>query len=183
MTHRITISLAEVDEAFLQTLKAKYPAHARLDIQIVDLDAIPTFTDEDFWQIIARLDWSAEGNRQAVLAPAVAALAQRPVSHIYLFEDRLAEMLYQLDTRAHARVAYPGDLFSEDGFLYVRAAVVARGKAHFHAVLHDPAQLDPEDDFEPLLSLAALAFERKAGEEFDYTAPLSYETGTNEAGW
>ena len=121
--------------------------------------------------------------RNEVLTPAVEALAQHPASHIYLFEDILAEKLYALDTKAHARAAYPKDSFSEDGFLYVRAAVVAQGKEKYKQILQGPAQINPDEDFEPLLSLAALAYEQKTGSEFDYPSPTSYETYANEASW
>ncbi|MCB9040356.1 MAG: DUF4240 domain-containing protein [Lewinellaceae bacterium] len=182
MTTKISVPLSEVDEKFLKELKEKYPSHTRLDIQVVNLDDIPTFTEEDFWSIIGLLDWNAE-TRNEVLTPAVEALAQHPASHIYLFEDILAEKLYALDTKAHARAAYPKDSFSEDGFLYVRAAVVAQGKEKYKQILQGPAQINPDEDFEPLLSLAALAYEQKTGSEFDYPSPTSYETYANEASW
>ena len=63
----------------------------------------------------------------------------------------------------------------------MRAAVVAQGKEYYEA-LQNPAQINADEDFEPLLSLAALAFEHKTGSEFDYIAPISYETYTNEEG-
>lgn len=182
MATRISVPLSEVDEKFLKELKEKYPSHTRLDIQVVNLDDIPTFSEEDFWAIISLLDWNAE-IRNEVLIPAVEALAQHPASHIYLFEDILAEKLYTLDTKAHARAAYPENPFSEDGFLYVRAAIVSQGKEKYEQVLKGPAQINPQEDFEPLLSLAALAYEQKTGSEFDYLSPTSYETYANEAGW
>ena len=83
----------------------------------------------------------------------------------------------------HGEVAYPGRRVSVDGFLYVRAAVIAKGQVHYEKVLSSPKQLDPEVDFEPLLSLAAAAFESKMQKPFDYFPPVSYETYTNEKGW
>jgi hypothetical protein len=183
MTTRISVPLSEIDEKFLQELKEKYPGHTRLDIQVVNLDDIPSFSEDDFWSIINLLDWSTEGTRNDVLMPAVEALAQHPVSHIYLFEDMLAEKLYQLDTKAHANAAYPDDHFSEDGFLYVRAAVVASGKARYQEVMQDPTKTPHDEDFEPLLSLAALAYKQKTNSPFDYISPTNYETYSNEKGW
>ena len=182
MTTKISVPLSEVDEKFLKELKEKYPSHTRLDIQVVNLDEIPAFSEEDFWSVIGLLDWDAE-TRNEVLTPAVEALAQHPASHIYLFEDILAEKLYMLDTKAHAQASYPEDSFSEDGFLYVRAAVVAQGKEKYYRVLQAPCQINPDEDFEPLLSLAALAYEQKTGSEFDYISPIRYETYANEEGW
>lgn len=183
MTTRISVPLSEINEKFLEELKEKYPGNTRLDIQVVNLNDIPSFTEDDFWKIIALLDWSAKGNRNDVLAPALAVLTQHPVSHIYLFEDILADKLFQLDTKAHADTAYPNNRFSEDGFLYVRAAIVASGKDNYQSVINDPRLTPPNEDFEPLLSLAALAFEKKTGSTFDYFPPTSYETYSNEKGW
>ena len=183
MNTRISVPLSKVDEKFIEELKKQNPGHIRLDIQLVDMDAIPNFTEDDFWSIIDLLDWNAEDEEEQVLAPAMTALAQHPVSHIYLFEDLLAEKLFQLDTKAHAAAAYPDGHLSEDGFLYVRAAVVASGRKRFEAVLNDPSQMSAEEDFEPLLSLAALAFRQKTGSEFDYLPPVSYETYANKEGW
>ena len=95
----------------------------------------------------------------------------------------LAEKLFLLDTKAHAEAAYPHRPLSVDGFLYVRAAAVAGGKEKYQSVLNDSTQLSPDEDFEPLLSLAALAYERKTGSEFDYWARVSCETDSNERGY
>ncbi len=184
MTTRISVSLSKMDDKFIEDLRKKYPGEVRLDIQVVDLDAVPSFTEEHFWNIIALLDWNTPEDRDEVLAPAVASLSAHPVSHIYLFEDMVSEKLYQLDTRAHAQAAYPdGSHFSEDGFLYIRAAVVASGRERYEAVLRDPSQMPSGEDFEPLLSLPALAYERQTGVPFDYVSPTSYETYANEEGW
>ncbi len=183
MTTRISVPLSEIDEQFLQELKKKYPGHTRLDIQVVNLDDIPSFSEDDFWSIISLLDWSAKGTREKAIKPAVEALSQQPVSHIYLFEDILAEKLYQLDTKEHAAAAYPNDHFSEDGFLYARAAVVASGKTTFQAILASPEKMPVDEDFEPLLSLAAKAYQTKTKKAFDYIPPTNYETYSNEGGW
>lgn len=183
MTTKISVSLSAIDDDFLRQLKDKYSGHTRLDIQVVELDEEPTLTETDFWNIIDVLDWDAP-NTDAILEPAIQALSQQPLSHIYQFEDMLAEKLFKLDTAAHANVAYPEPRrVSEDGFLYVRAAVLASGQEYYTEVLNNPALLDADDDFEPILSLAALAYERKTGKDFDYIAPVDYETYANEAGW
>ncbi|MCI5080412.1 MAG: DUF4240 domain-containing protein [Saprospiraceae bacterium] len=182
MTSKFSLPLSEVDEKFLNELKAKYPGHTRLDIQLVDTDEIPSFSITDFWQIIDLLNWSAEETEETI-APAVDALSKHPLSHIYLFEDMLAELLYALDTQQHAQVAYPDKPISADGFLYVRAAIVAQGKRHYEEVLHTPEKLDKHADFEPLLSVAALAYEKTTKKPFDYIPAISYETYSNEAGW
>ncbi len=180
MTTRISIPLSEMDEDFLKKLKKEYPQRARLDIQVVDLETIPAFSEDDFWLIIDKLDMD---NKTNTLKLAIDELAEHPISHIYLFEDKLAEKLYLLDTKAHAEAAYSSTPFSEDGFLYIRAAVVAQGKQYFERVLKNPEEISHNEDFEPLLSLAACAYEQKTGKEFDYIPPLNYETYANEEGW
>ena len=182
MTTRISVPLSEVDEDFLRRLKEQYPDHTRLDIQLVDLDSVPSFNETVFWEIIDQLDLDANAY-EATLTPAIQALAQRPVSDIYLFEDMLSEKLHQLDTKLHAQAAYPNGRVSVDGFLYVRAAVVAGGKTRFQAVIANPELMPQEESFEALLSLAARAFEQKTGETFDYLPPVDYETYANESGW
>jgi len=183
MTTKISVPITAFDEEFLHRLKARFNPHTRIDIQVVELDEAPFLKESEFWDIIALLDWSSD-TREGVLLTAIEALARRPVSHIYQWEDFMTEKLFQLDTAAHACIAYPEpEHISEDGFLYIRAAAVAKGREHFEEVLKAPELLHPDEDFEPLLSLAALAYVQKTGKAFDYISPISYETFSNTAGW
>src|SRR5258708_5927466 len=94
-----------------------------------------------FWGVIEPFDWDKQGDDEAVLEPAVAALAAQPIRDIELFEDILAEKLHALDTKAHARQigenAYtsPDEFFSVDVFLYARCVVVANGREYYELVL------------------------------------------------
>lgn len=182
MTTKISVPLSEIDDQFLQELKDKYPESSRLDIQVVNLEDAPSFSEEDFWHIISLLDWSANGGIRALDA-AIETLSEGPISHIYLFEDTLATKLFLLDTRKHAAAAYSSGHFSEDGFLYVRAAIVASGKEEYQRILQDPTLAPTDLDFEPLLSLASQAFKKKTDRSFDYIPPTSYETYANIPGW
>ena len=100
-----------------------------------------------------------------------------------MLEYLLSKKLYDLDTKAHAKAAYPEDHFSEDGFLYIRAAAVAQGKEAYENIVKYPSRMPSEISFEPLLSLAALAYNQKTNSEFDYIAPHNSETYSNESGW
>lgn len=183
MTTRISVPISELDEDFLRKLKEKYAGYTRLDIQVVEMGDKPALTEDEFWHIIEKLDWSAT-TPEAVLVPAVQALAEHPLGHIFQFEDMLATKLQALDTSFHAAQAYPEpEPFSEDGFLYVRAAVLASGQERYRQVVKNPTQMPADEDFEPLLSLAALAYEAKTGQSFDYISPISYETYANAEGW
>jgi len=148
-----------------------------------------TMIDEDiFWSIIAQLDWRHAGDDERVLAPAVAALTSRSTRDIRQWEERLAYLLFEIDTRAHA-IAFCNDEranlddMSADAFLYARCAVVANGRRLYQAVRRDPTQMPRDVEFEALLSIASRAFELKTGEDLDYATGCSYETFANVAGW
>ena len=143
---------------------------------------------DNFWAIIDKLDWDKTGDDDAVLAPAVKALSKMSVSDINQFAERFAWVLYQLDTREHAR--HIGDAYdpkegfvSADGFLYARCAVVANGQKYYERVLKDPTQMPENLDFESLLSLVHDAYEMKTDEEWDYSTGCSFESFSNPQGW
>jgi len=145
--------------------------------------------DEQFWSIIAHLDWGETGDDEAVIEPAITALASTSVDLIEGFDDRLAEKLHALDTEAHAREmgqeAYrgPDEDFAVDWFLHARCCVVANGRTFFERVLADPASMPEDEDFEAILWVAASAYHRMTGQEFTHVPPVSYETFSNRAGW
>jgi len=142
-----------------------------------------------FWSIIDLLDWKNQGDDDAVLAPAIQALAARATTDIRRFEERLAFLLYRLDTSAHARnlresSVIPGqDYISADGFLYARCAVVASGRKCYESILKNPKKMPQDTEFEALLSLASEAYESRTGDGFDYTTGCDYESFSNAAGW
>lgn len=146
-------------------------------------------SERDFWALIEKLDWSHTGNDDAVVAPLVAALADLPKTAIRHFAERLAYLLYNLDTREHAKhiglgaFTEGGDGFSDDGFLYARCAVVANGQAVYENALATPEDMPKDIEFEALLSVASAAFEAKTGEDLDYETGCSCESGSNVAGW
>jgi hypothetical protein len=144
---------------------------------------------KEFWAIINRLDWKRQGNDRKVLAPAVKALAAKSKTEICRFEERLAFLLYKLDTKAHAsnigEDSYDpeSDYVSADEFLYARCVVVANGREFYEAVRKDPKKMPKDMEFESLLGLASAAYELKTGEDFEYSTGCSYESFSNPAGW
>lgn len=146
---------------------------------------------EDFWAIIALFDWDETGDDEAVLQPAADALAARPVEDIFGFTDLLAQYLFALDTREHARYAYLGELdpdngddyISSDDFLYMRCAVVANGRDFTASVIADPTQMPSDVEFESLVYLADVAYEEKVGEVYEHDSDVSYESFSNAEGW
>ena len=147
--------------------------------------------DAAFWGLIDHLDWGHDGDDERVIKPVVDRLASLADAEIGSFHEILAQKLYDLDGRAWAResgdeiwLGEP-DRLSVDEFLYARAAVVARGRATFDAVLADPTQMPKNAGFEALLYVAANAYERKTGLEWDDLddTEVSYETFSNDEGW
>ncbi len=186
MTTILKVSAQDLDSQFFQELGEKISDSTEIEIHISEKTAKQElFTDQEFWQIIAALNWSKKES-DAIMAPAVKQLAAMPIVNIYLFADKLSEKLYQLDTRAHgnAYLANEGDDYlSVDDFLYIRCAVVAEGEEYFERVKANPAEFPAEITFESLLSLARKAYEMKTGREFDYHSTVSYETYSNKNGW
>jgi len=145
--------------------------------------------ESEFWDLIGELDWNKAGDDEAVCEPLVSALAGKSTDAIGAFHERLAQKLHALDTEAHARQigedAYvgPDEHFSADWFLYVRCCAVANGRKVFDTVIEDPSQMPEDMEFEALLEVAATAYKRKTGDEFDSDASVSYETFSNKDGW
>ncbi len=178
------INLNALDESYIEELRQRFGA-AELEIRVPEIPE-DWLTEEGFWRLIDCLDWSKQGDDDAVIEPVVQALADMPTANIHQFEDILAEKLWLLDTRQHAEASTrdkDNDYLSVDGFLYDRCCIVANGKAFYDAVLHDPSKFPTGLSFERLLAVAHLAHERKTGKEFVHISKKSYETYSNETGW
>lgn len=169
--------IAKLEPAELKEL-ADFIAE-RISDQPVEMD------EARFWQIIEQLDWTDEGNDEAVLAPAIAMLNQFPEVAIQTFADIQAKLLTQLDGKSFADAYAKEDrYFSSDAFLYARCAVVANGRETYYLVLADPEEMPQDVEFEPLLNLPELAWELRTGQKhWDYVPAYNYETGFNEEGW
>ena len=146
--------------------------------------------ETEFWRIIGLFNWKRTGDDEAVLKPAVKALANKSPEEITAFEEILSQKLFALDTKAHAMQmgedAYVDDKhhFSVDLFLYARCCVVANGKEYYDSVLADPSEFPEDMDFEALLELAATAYEAKTGKDPEFfETSVSYETFSNTLGW
>jgi len=146
-------------------------------------------TDIVFWALLSLLDWDKTGDDAAVIEPVAVALSERSIEEILEFEEILAQKLYTLDTNAHAEQigeeAYvdENNYFSVDGFLYARCVVVANGKSLYESVVSDPKSFPKDLEFETLLRIGAIAYERKTGKEYNHITKVSYETYSNKEGW
>ena len=186
MTTVLNLNLNDLSNQFISNLKQQFGRGTQVEIRLRDKSpADDLFSESDFWQIIDSIDWSKKSSR-AKLETAIKKLSNRPVSHIYIFADKLSEKLYYLDTKQHAQ-AYsanePEHFISVDDFLYARCAVVAEGREYYEKVLNDPLLMPDEITFEALLNLADDAYELKIGAEFNYQPSYNYETHSNKQGW
>lgn len=187
MTTVLNVSLNDLSSQFINDLRQKF-SKTTTEVEIRLQDKSPAddlFSEDDFWRIINKIDWSKKGSENKI-APAVKALAKMPVASICLFADKLSAKLFQLDTRAHANTYAanePDNFISADDFLYARCAVIAEGKDYYEKVLNDPAQMPEDIVFEPLLYLSDDAFEAKMNVPFNYMPTYNYETQSNKSGW
>lgn len=184
----IKVPLRSLNPALVQDWQEKYP-NAEVSVVLHHDPNQAPLSEKRFWEIIALLDWSKEGNDNAVIEAAVEVLAKSPVRHIYEFEDILSEKLYLLDGIAFARnigenaCKSDDEYFSVDGFLYDRCCVVANGREFYEQVLKVPTEMPKDLSFGALLRVAHEAFKRKTDKNMDYVPAFNYETYSNIEGW
>lgn len=183
----LNVNVDEIDAKFIERLKRDF-AHADVEIRLHEQpDQCPSFTDTDFWDAIALLDWSKGDDDEQVIEPLVSFLADSPLPFIYRFSDALAEKLWHLDTYAHAKVFLDNPeeegYLSVDDFLYTRCAVVANGQEYYEKILQNPLLMPPDLTFEPLLYVALKAYKRQTGKNFAPAYAFNYETYSNKKGW
>jgi hypothetical protein len=139
-----------------------------------------------FWSLIELIDLDVldAGDEELALEPLVIALEALPVPELERFEDTLAHALYAIDGRAWADAAGESGQ-SDDGFLYARCWVVARGRKHYEAVLAQPGRMTRfvEDWCEGLLYVAEQAYAARTSKAWEYASAVSWETGSHRAQW
>ena len=143
----------------------------------------------EFWQFIAKIDVDAldGGDENAAVRPLQEALSTKNEAELAAFEEELAQKLYAIDGKAYADNA--GDTAdSDDGFLYARCYVVAKGKNFYEAVLATPTKMPKSIDqwCEALLYPHRSAWATATGRdesEWPFDTSVSYESGSNERLW
>lgn len=185
MSTVLKINTQKLNEAVVRDLKEHYQ-NAELEIRVYEMpDAAEVMSEQEFWDLIALLDWSESNNNQ-IVGPLVDALSQMSVAKIYQFYDILSEKLWRLDTQICADAMMREDeegYFSADEFLYARCCAVANGREAYENILDEPGQFPTNLTFETLLHVAARAYERKTGKRFNSTPAYNFETGSNKQGW
>lgn len=186
MTAIINIQVQDLTPEWVADIKDKYPGQS-MEIRVIPKTKTDLLDEDLFWEIISLLDWSKKKD-DAILSPAVNYLATMPVHYIYLFQDMLSEKLYHLDTKEIAShigedAWKENEYFSVDQFLYARCCVVANGKTAYNSVIKNAKNMPKDLTFEPILSLAAKAFQLKTNQLFKYFPTYNYETYSNQKGW
>ena len=146
-------------------------------------------TDPEFWQLISAIDVEAldDGMEDEAVEPLREALAGKTESELFDFEELLSQKLHAIDGEVFAEQA--GDAGgSDDGFLYARCYVVAKGRAFYEAVLSDPTRMPKsiEQWCESLLYQHHEAWAELTGNDesdWPFQASVSYESGSNRDLW
>jgi hypothetical protein len=146
-------------------------------------------TDIEFWQLIALIDVSAldDGYEDEAVELLRAALSTKSEQELFAFEEALSQKLYAIDGEEFADSA--GDSCgSDDGFLYARCYVVAKGRDFYEAVKADPTRMPKsiEQWCEALLYPHREAWADHTGNdqsEWPFEPTVSYETGSNAELW
>lgn len=143
--------------------------------------------DIDFFHFTDLLDWNKQGNDMAIVEPLVSFLAQWGDNLIIAFAEKMAELLYRLDTRQIAQKTYTNiEYFSVDDFLYIRCQALINGKTLYNDIIKGKKRLDKNITFEAILYVPMYAWAKvhnRTPEEYNYTTKVSYETGSNKDGW
>ncbi len=140
-----------------------------------------------FWNTMDLCDWTNEGDDDKVLKPVVQYLSKQEDNVIFEFDDLMTELLYQLDTKKLAEQCKKVDpLMGDDSFLYSRCVALINGPAYYEKVRQGKEKGVWDMEFEALIYVPSKAWALKHNgsvDKYPHTSPLSYETGSNQAGW
>ncbi|MDR2013956.1 MAG: DUF4240 domain-containing protein [Rhodanobacter sp.] len=97
---------------------------------------------DKFWLLTSNIDQVSltSGNDALAVAPLISVLAKLPIKEIRAYEEHLCQVLYNLDGESFAEHAGESGN-SDDGFLYARCYVVAKGRDYCKMVLLNPENM------------------------------------------
>lgn len=137
-----------------------------------------------FWDTMELCDWDHEGDDDLVLAPVIKYLSEQDDDKIFLFDDLMSELLYELDTKKLGDQCQKLTGFlSSDAFLYSRCVALINGPKYYEEAKKGRHKEMWSMEFEALLYVPQWAWERNHAEEYPHISPLSFETGSNTEGW
>jgi hypothetical protein len=145
--------------------------------------------ETNFWKLIGLIDVDAldNGNEDRAIHPLHEALVKKSEEDLFAFEEQLALHLYAIDGEVYADNA--GDSGgSDDGFLYARCYVVAKGREFFEGVKSDPTLMPKsiEQWCERLLYAHREAWAQvtqRDSSKWPFFSAVSYESGSNSDLW
>lgn len=141
-----------------------------------------------FWNTMDLCDWHYEGNDTKVLMPVIEYLSKQNDTIIFLFDNLMTELLYNLDTKKLAEECDKANAYrsSDDTFLYSRCVALINGPEYYEEArkgrCHDMWNME----FESLLYVPGKAWalkHKKSDDEYPYSPALSFETGSNKDAW
>ena len=140
-----------------------------------------------FFEIIMTVcDWDASGDDDKVLDPLVSYLAEQSDETIFSFDETMAELLFELDTKKNFRKACRYYTHSDDSFLYSRCCALINGEEYYEKAKAGKVSDLWQMEFEAILSVPMHAWGKKHGKdsiEYPYLTTKSYETGSNVDRW
>ncbi len=146
-------------------------------------------TDHEFWQLVALIDVMAleDGDEDKAIEPLRTALMMKSEAELFAFEEALSQKLYAIDGEQFADQAGESG-GSDDGFLYARCYVVAKGREFYEAVKSDASRMPKSIDqwCEALLYPHREAWANQTGGDvsnWPFEATVSYESGSNRELW
>lgn len=161
--------------------EGKPPIFVQAIIDNKQMSAIDFFHITDMY-----MNWDEEGDDELVLEPLVNFLARWGDDLIFAFDDRMAQLLYDIDTKAIATKAYKNEDISSDMFLYNRCVALINSKSFYNQICNGKRKLDKDVEFESILYVPARAWANLHGcrtDEYNHTTPVSYESFSNKNGW
>lgn len=188
MTNTLRLPLRNISPDTISDLQEKYP-NASVQIKLSEKPVRGGLEEAGFWRLIDLLDWSKEGDDDAVIESVVAALSKLPARHIFDFKDFVSQKLYLLDSKTFARHIgegawdEAGQNFHPDSFLFARCCAVANGRETFERIRQNPDLMPRDMEFSALLRIAGEAYRRQKGSNLRYMAAYPIETFSNQRGW
>ncbi len=178
------MEIAEAD-LDLSNLMAELP-DSEIEEQNEKVDPMP---DNQFWNLIDKLDWDQEGDDLRVIEPCINALSKLENRDIFAFDEAVSSKLYTLDAEKFARnigrESYRGknQYFSKSWFLNARCCAIANGKEAFEEIISNPENMPKDLGFKALVSIAEKAYLLKNGTRYNYAPRFSNKTFSNRECW
>ena len=140
-----------------------------------------------FFELIMDVcDWDKSGDDDAVIAPLINFLSGLSDDEIYSFDDIMADLLYELDTKKNFKTACKYYDHSDDSFLYSRCCALINGEEYYEKVRAGKNKKIWTMEFEAILSVPMLSWGKKYNKscnDYPHLPDKSVETGSNSDGW